>query len=63
MSLPASVARLKLKTTSSAVNGVPSWNLTPLRRSKRHTVGEVCVHLVASTGTTAMSLPRPTNGS
>ena len=63
MSLPASVARLKLKTTSSAVNGVPSWNLTPRRRSKRHTVGEVWVHWVASSGTIDMSLPRPTSDS
>ena len=51
------------KTTSSAVNGVPSWNLTPLRRSKRHTVGAVCFHSVASAGTSSSFLSRPTSGS
>src|SRR4051812_32793977 len=28
--------RLKLNTTSSAVNGEPSWKVTPRRRLKRH---------------------------
>jgi hypothetical protein len=31
--------RPKEKITSSAVKGVPSWNLTPLRSSKRTCVG------------------------
>jgi len=44
--------RWKENTTSSAVNGEPSWNLTPLRSSKRQLVGPVCVHLVASAGST-----------
>ena len=37
-------ARVSENTTSSAVNGAPSWNLTPLRSSKRTCVGEICVH-------------------
>ena len=37
--------------TSSAVNGVPSWNATFFRRLKRHTVGDVCFQSVASAGT------------
>jgi hypothetical protein len=44
--------RPKEKTTSSAVKGVPSWNFTPLRRSKRTCVGLMVVHLVASAGST-----------
>ena len=43
-------ARVSENTTSSAVNGAPSWNFTPLRSSKRTCVGETCVHLVASAG-------------
>ncbi|MNV99326.1 hypothetical protein D3C71_1946730 [compost metagenome] len=42
--------RVRENTTSSAVNGAPSWNLTPLRSSKRHCVGLTSVHLVASAG-------------
>ena len=30
--------RLKLKQTASALNGVPSWNVTPSRRVKVHSV-------------------------
>ena len=45
--------RLYEKTTSSAVNGLPSWNLTPLRSSKRTCVGLMVVHLVASAGSTS----------
>ena len=37
---PGPLARLSEKTTSSAVNGVPSWNFTPGRRSKNQ-VGRV----------------------
>ena len=43
-------ARSKLNTTSSAVNGVPSWNLTPGRSLKRQVVGLTCVHDSASDG-------------
>ena len=60
MSEPSPAARAKLNTTSSAVNGVPSWNCTPLRSSKRQTVGEVCFHEVASDGARLRSLLRPT---
>ena len=44
--------RSKLKTTSSAVKGVPSWKRTPRRSSKRICVGPSVVHLVASAGST-----------
>jgi hypothetical protein len=60
---PSPAARWNEKMTSSAVNGVPSWNCTPLRSSKRHTVGEVCFHEVASAGARLRSLLRPTSGS
>ncbi len=46
------IARVSENTTSSAVNGAPSWNLTPLRSSKRTCVGETSVHFVASAGST-----------
>ncbi len=45
---PSPRARSSENSTSSAVNGVPSWNFTFLRRLKRHTVGEVCFQSVAS---------------
>ena len=51
-------ARSKLNTTSSAVNGVPSWNLTPGRSLKRHVVGLTCVHDSASDGTSFSCLSR-----
>ena len=63
MSEPSPEARLKVKTTSSAVKGVPSWNFTPWRRSKRQTVGLCCVHLVASAGASPIALSRSTSGS
>src|SRR6185312_296082 len=59
MSEPSDSARWKLNSTSSAVNGVPSWNCTPWRKSKRHTVGETCFQLVASAGARLRSLLRP----
>ena len=59
MSEPSPAARLKVNTTSSAVNGVPSWNCTPLRSSKRQTVGVVCFHLVASAGAKLSVLVAP----
>ena len=34
LSEPSAIARSKEKTTSSAVNGVPSWKVTPSRRWK-----------------------------
>ena len=63
MSEPSPATRLKLNTTSSAVNGAPSWNLTPGRSSKRHTVGEVCFQAVARPGTSPSFLSRATSGS
>src|SRR5574337_1723285 len=59
MSEPSAAARAKLNSTSSAVNGVPSWNCTPWRRLKRHTFGEICFHEVASAGARLRSLLRP----
>ena len=50
MSEPSALERSYEKMTSSALNGVPSWNLTFWRRLKRHTVGAVCFHDVASSG-------------
>jgi hypothetical protein len=63
MSEPSPAARPKLNTTSSAVNGVPSWKRTLRRRSKRHTVGAVWAHLVASAGSSPSLRSRPTSGS
>ena len=63
MSEPSPAARWNENTTSSALKGVPSWNCTFLRSSKRHTVGEVCFHEVASAGARLRSLPRPTSAS
>ncbi|MCY1312330.1 hypothetical protein D9M70_627430 [compost metagenome] len=37
-------------TTSSAENGAPLWNFTPLRRRKRSTVDEVASQDSASAG-------------
>ena len=46
-----SIARFSEKTTSSAVSGEPSWNLTPWRSLNCHTVGSaVTPHDVASAG-------------
>ncbi len=53
-----SCARSIENTTSSAVNGVPSWKTTPRRRWKRHTVGLRASHEVASEGTSCSDLPR-----
>jgi hypothetical protein len=63
MSEPSPATLASVNTTSSAVNGVPSWKVTPLRSSNRHTVGEVCFQDVAKAGASARSLPRPTSGS
>ena len=40
-----------LKTTSSAVNGSPLWNLTPSLSVSIHMVSLFCSHFVASEGT------------
>jgi len=60
---PWARTRCALKTTSSAVKGVPSVNFTPLRRWKRQTVGEDCSQLSASAGSMPISLFRRTSGS
>ena len=43
-------ARSREATTSSAVNALPLWNLTPLRRLKRQVRSLVCFQSVASAG-------------
>ena len=60
---PWARTRWALKTTSSAVKGVPSVNFTPWRRWKRQTVGEGCSQRSASAGSTCISLFRRTSGS
>jgi hypothetical protein len=44
-------ARLMLNTTSAAVNGVPSWKVTPGRSSNSHVVGFKGFQVRASCGT------------
>jgi len=50
---------VKVATTSAAVHGLPSWNTTPLRRTKVHSVrsGEL-VHDSARSGSAVMSALR-----
>src|ERR1700677_4967385 len=48
--LDGSVSRLTVATTSSAVIGLPVWNVTPLRSANVHSEGELAVHEVASRG-------------
>ena len=43
-------ARSIANAASAAVNGAPSENVTPLRMSNVHSVGEVCRHPVDSSG-------------
>src|ERR1700682_634431 len=45
-------ARSKVNFTASALNGVPSWNLTPGRSLKRTFVGDMTSYDVASAGLT-----------
>ena len=55
------LARFSEKTTSRAVNGVPSWNLTLGRSLNSQTDGsEVIFHEVASVGTSLPSAERMT---
>src|SRR6516164_4834894 len=58
-----SAARWNENTTSSAVKGVPSWNLTPALSLKRHTVGLTCVHEVARHGWRLSCLSRQSRNS
>ena len=44
-------------TTASALNGSPSWKVTPSRSLKRHFVGSTCSHEVARRGLSLPSLP------
>jgi hypothetical protein len=50
-------------TTSSAVNGVPSENFTPWRRSKNQVVLSTWPHFTASAGSRLRFLSRRTSGS
>lgn len=50
MSEPGVRLRFHEKITSSAVNGEPSWNFTPLRNLKTHLVGSGFSQLSASSG-------------
>ena len=57
------VARLTLKMTSSLVNGVPSWNRTPWRRSNCQVVAPVSCHATASEGSISERELKSTSGS
>ena len=63
MSLVLSRTRLSVKTTLSAVNGVPSWKLTPRRSVKRQVVLFTGRQVSASAGTKRSSLVTSTSGS
>ena len=56
-------ARSTEKTTSSAVNGAPSWKRTPGRRRKRHVVASTFCHDTAREGSSANSRLRVTSDS
>ena len=56
-------ARLYENTTSSALNGVPSWNCTPLRRWKRQCLGPISSQRSARAGSIDRSGARPTRPS
>src|SRR5437764_1677665 len=55
-------AREYVKTTSSAVNGDPSWNFTPLRSLNSHVRSSIAFQDVASAGTSFWFASRPTRG-
>ena len=63
MSLVLSRTRLSVNTTLSALNGVPSWNVTPLRSVKRHVVLLTGRQDSASAGTNFESFVTSTSGS
>jgi hypothetical protein len=63
MSLVFSLTRRRVKMTLSALNGVPSWKLTPLRRVKRHVVLLTTRQDSARAGTSLESLVTSTSGS
>ena len=57
----SSAARWYENTTSSAVSGAPSWNLTPGRSLNRQVAASTCSHDVASPGTIFRSRSRITS--
>ena len=57
------MARWMENTASSTVNALPSWNFTPGRSLKRHTVGEVICHDSASPGSSLKASLRCTSES
>src|ERR1700730_7041336 len=59
MSEPSAFMRPMEKTTSSAVNGSPLWNLTFGRRYMRQIFGSGCSPFSASAGTRSGVLPAP----
>ncbi len=58
--LGMAVTRLKVASTSAAVNGEPSWNVTPRRRSNSQVRSSSRRQAVASDGTQRASSSRPT---
>ena len=50
-------------TTSSAVKGLPLWNFTFRRSSKRQVSGFTVFQLTASAGSSSRVRPRRTSGS
>jgi hypothetical protein len=52
-----------LKTTSSLVNGVPSWKRTPGRRSNCQVVDSISCHATASAGSISELELKSTSGS
>jgi len=63
MSLLLLWTRRRLKTTLSALKGVPSWKVTPLRRVKRQVVLLTGRQVSASAGTNLESLVTSMSGS
>jgi hypothetical protein len=63
ISLPLSRTRLRVNTTLSAVKGLPSWKLTPLRRVNRQVVLLTGRQVSASAGTNLSSLVTSRSGS
>jgi hypothetical protein len=63
ISLLLSRTRLSVNTTLSAVNGLPSWKLTPWRKVNRQVVLLSARQLSARAGTNLSSLVTSSNGS
>ena len=60
---PSLLARIRVKTTSSAVNGEPSCHFTFGRSSNRQIVGVGLLHFCASAPSSFRLLSRRTSGS